>query len=117
MNIQIGHILIYRRQHSSLPDVLLYFRRANCDKYHCLPAAKGRERLAVSKRATHVFYMEKFLLKKLKVKKKSMGLNLKKIRSIRKLKLCYEHQQNLGKLLEYNNCSQTECRLLRTEAA
>jgi hypothetical protein len=94
MHIQVGHILIDRRRHSSLPDVL-YFRRADYNKYQYLAAAKDRERLAVSKQATYVSDMEKFHLKKIKVLKR-MGLNLKKVRCFRNLKLCYEHQQSLG---------------------
>jgi hypothetical protein len=44
---QIDHILIDRRQHSSIRDVQL-FRGADCDTDHHLVVAKVRERLAVS---------------------------------------------------------------------
>jgi hypothetical protein len=47
---QIDHILIDRRQHSSILDVR-YFRAADCDTAHYLVVAKVRERLAVNKRA------------------------------------------------------------------
>jgi hypothetical protein len=46
---QIDHILIDRRQHSSILDVI-FFRRADCDSDHYyLVVAKVREWLAVSK--------------------------------------------------------------------
>jgi hypothetical protein len=47
---QIDHILIDRRQHSSILDVR-YFRGADCDTDHYLVVAKVRERLAVGKQA------------------------------------------------------------------
>jgi hypothetical protein len=61
---QIDHILIDRRQHSRVTDVQC-FREADCDTDHYLVVAKVRERLAVSKRSTHKFHMERFDLKKL----------------------------------------------------
>jgi hypothetical protein len=41
------------------------FGGVDCDADHCLAVAKVRERLAVSKQATHRFHMQKFTLKKL----------------------------------------------------
>jgi hypothetical protein len=61
---QIDHILIGRRQHSSVLDVRL-FRAADCDPDHCLVVAKIRGRLAVSKQTLHRVHMEKFNLNKL----------------------------------------------------
>jgi hypothetical protein len=60
----IDHILIDRRQHSSILHVRS-FRAADCDTDHYLVVAKVRERLAVSKRTTHTVHMERFNLKKL----------------------------------------------------
>jgi hypothetical protein len=57
-------ILIDRRRHSSILDVSS-FRRADCDTDHYPVVAKFRERLAVSKRTTQKFDMERFNLKKL----------------------------------------------------
>jgi hypothetical protein len=61
---KIGHILVDRRRHSSVPDVRS-FRAADCDTYHHLVVAKVRERLTVSKQATHRIHVESFNLKKL----------------------------------------------------
>jgi hypothetical protein len=61
---QIDHILIDRRQHSSILDVRS-FRAADCDSDHILVVAKFSERLAVSKQTTHRVHMEMFNLKKL----------------------------------------------------
>jgi hypothetical protein len=47
MNNQIQYVLIGRRWHLSILDVLS-FRGADCDTDHCLVVAKIRERLAVS---------------------------------------------------------------------
>jgi endonuclease/exonuclease/phosphatase family metal-dependent hydrolase len=47
---QIDHVLINRRQHSSILDVQS-FRGADCETDHYLVGAKVKERLAVSKRA------------------------------------------------------------------
>jgi hypothetical protein len=62
--IQIYHILIDRRWHSSILDVRS-FRGADCDTYHYLVVAKVRERLAVIKQAAQKFDAERFNLKKL----------------------------------------------------
>jgi hypothetical protein len=45
-HIQIDHILIDRRQHSSILDVR-FFRAENCDADHYLVVANIRESLAV----------------------------------------------------------------------
>jgi hypothetical protein len=45
---QTDHVLIDRKQHSSILDVR-YFRGADCDTDHYSVVAKVRERLAVSK--------------------------------------------------------------------
>jgi hypothetical protein len=57
------HILIRRRQQSSILDVRS-FRTADCDTGHYLVVAKVRERLAVSKQTMHRVHIERFNLKK-----------------------------------------------------
>jgi hypothetical protein len=49
---KIHHILIDKRQHSSILDVQS-FRAAGCDTDHYLVVVKVKERLAVSKQRTH----------------------------------------------------------------
>jgi hypothetical protein len=61
---QIDHILTNGRWHSNIPDVQS-FRAADCDTDHYLVVANVRERLAVSKQATHGFNMNRFNLNKL----------------------------------------------------
>jgi hypothetical protein len=61
---QIDHILIDRRQHSSLLYVRS-FKAADCDTDHYLVLAKVRERLAMSKQTMCTFHMERFNLRKL----------------------------------------------------
>jgi endonuclease/exonuclease/phosphatase family metal-dependent hydrolase len=63
---QIDHILIDRRQHSSILDVRS-FRGVDCDSdhYEYLVIAKVRERLAVGKRMVKKMDMERFNLKQL----------------------------------------------------
>jgi hypothetical protein len=61
---QIDHVLINRRQHSSILDVRS-FRRADCDIDHYLVVAKVRERLAVSKQAAQKIDTDRFNLNKL----------------------------------------------------
>ena len=56
---QIDHILIDKRQHSSMLGVQS-FRRAHCDTDHYLVVAKVRERLEVSKQAAQKFDGERF---------------------------------------------------------
>jgi hypothetical protein len=62
--IQIYHILIDRRRHSSVLDLRLD-KVADCDTDHYLVVEKFTERLAVNKQRSHRFHMEKFNLKKL----------------------------------------------------
>jgi hypothetical protein len=62
---QIDHILIDRRQHSSILDVI-FFRWADCDSDHYyLVVAKVRERLVVSNRMVKKMDVERFNLKQL----------------------------------------------------
>ncbi|PNF19155.1 hypothetical protein B7P43_G09800 [Cryptotermes secundus] len=61
---QIDHILIDRKEHSSILDVQS-FRAADCDTDHYLEAAKVRERLAVSKQTTHRVIRKGSIFKKL----------------------------------------------------
>jgi hypothetical protein len=61
---QNDHILIDRRQHSSILDVRS-FRAADYDIDHYVVVAEVRERLAVSKQTTHIFHMETLNPKKL----------------------------------------------------
>jgi len=61
---RIDHILIDRRWHLSILDVQS-FRGADCDTDYYLVVAKVRERLAVSKQATHMFDGVRFNLRKL----------------------------------------------------
>jgi hypothetical protein len=56
--IQIYHILIDRRRHSSVLDVRS-FRAADCDTDHYLVVAKIRERLTVNKQRLHKLLNEK----------------------------------------------------------
>jgi hypothetical protein len=55
MHNQIEHILIDRRQHSSILDVRS-FRAADCDTDHYLVVEKVGERLAVSKQSTEFIW-------------------------------------------------------------
>jgi hypothetical protein len=57
MHNQIDHILIDRREHSSILDVQS-FRAADCDDDYCLVVAKVRKRLAVRKQTMHSVHME-----------------------------------------------------------
>jgi hypothetical protein len=61
---QIDHFLVERRRHSSVLDVRS-FGAADCDTDHYLVVAEVRERLAVNKRRSQRFLMERFNLKKL----------------------------------------------------
>jgi len=58
---QTAHMLIERRQHSSIL-VVRSFRGADCDTDDCLMVAKVREGLAVSKQAAQKFDGERFNL-------------------------------------------------------
>jgi hypothetical protein len=64
MHSHIDHVLIDRRKHSSILDVLSS-RRADCDTDHYLVVPRVRERLAVSKRVAQKVDMERLNLKKL----------------------------------------------------
>jgi hypothetical protein len=61
---QIDHVLIDRRQHSSMLDVQS-IRGADCDTDRYLVVAKVRERLAVSKQVAQKVDTERFNVKKL----------------------------------------------------
>jgi hypothetical protein len=61
---QIDHFLIDRQRHSGVFDVRS-FRAADCNTEHYLVVAKFEERLAVNKKISHRFHMERFNLKKL----------------------------------------------------
>jgi hypothetical protein len=61
---QIDHILIDRRWHLSILDVLS-FRGADCNTDHYLVVAKVRERLAVIKQAAQKVDAERFILENL----------------------------------------------------
>jgi hypothetical protein len=61
---QIGHIVVDRQRISNVQDARS-FRAADCDTDYYLVVAKVRESLAVNKRRSHIFNMEKFNLKKL----------------------------------------------------
>jgi len=62
-HIEIYHILIDRRWHSSVLDVRS-FRRAKCDNDQYLVVTKVRERLEVSKQAAQMFDGERYNLRK-----------------------------------------------------
>jgi hypothetical protein len=64
MHNQIDHILIDKRQHSSILDVRS-LGGDDCDTDHYLVAAKIKERLAVSKQPVNKMDMDRFNLKKL----------------------------------------------------
>jgi hypothetical protein len=53
---QIDHILIDRRQHSSILDVRS-FKALDCGTDHYLVVAEVRERLAVRERTTHTEFI------------------------------------------------------------
>jgi hypothetical protein len=61
---QIDHILIDMRRHSIILDVRS-FRGADCDSDNYLVVAKGRDRLAVSKRMVKKMDVERFNLNQL----------------------------------------------------
>jgi len=61
---QIDHILIERKQHTSVSDARS-FRRIYRDTDHYLVVAKVRERLTVSKQETRKFDAERFNVRKL----------------------------------------------------
>jgi hypothetical protein len=61
---QIDHILVNKRRHSNVPYVRSFWA-ADCDSDHYLVVAKVGERLAVNKKISHRFHMERFNLKKL----------------------------------------------------
>jgi hypothetical protein len=54
---QTVHILVDRRRHSNILNVLS-FRAADCDSDHYLVVAKVRERLAVNEQRSQILYGE-----------------------------------------------------------
>jgi hypothetical protein len=60
----IDHVLIDRRWHSGILDVIS-FREADCDSDYYLVVAKVRERLAVSKQMVKKMDMERFNINQL----------------------------------------------------
>jgi hypothetical protein len=61
---QTDHVLIDKKQHSSITDIQS-FRGDDCDTDHHLVTANIRERLSVQKQAKQKFDMERFKLNKL----------------------------------------------------
>jgi hypothetical protein len=72
---QIDHVLIDKRQHSNILDILS-LRGADCDTDHYLVVAKLRERISVNKHARQKFDLERFDLKKLNDTEYQVGLEL-----------------------------------------
>jgi hypothetical protein len=62
MHNQVDHVLINKRQHSS---IIWSFRGADCDTDHYLVVVKFKERLSGNKWAVQKIDMERFDLKKL----------------------------------------------------
>jgi hypothetical protein len=60
---QIDHVLIDKRQHSSIVDVRSS-KGGDCDTDHYLVVAKVRQRLSVGKQAAQKFYIERYNLSK-----------------------------------------------------
>jgi hypothetical protein len=61
---EIHHVLIDKRRHSNILDVLS-FRGADCDTDHYHVVAKLRERISVNKGAMQNFHLERFDLRNL----------------------------------------------------
>jgi exonuclease III len=95
---QTDHILVDRRQHSSILDVQS-FRGAYCHTDHYLVVAKVREGLALSKRAARNIDTERFSLRKIKkgdVKEQYQVTIRNKFASLENLRGQWGHQQGMG---------------------
>jgi hypothetical protein len=77
---QIDHMLVDRRQHSSIL-VVPSFSRAGCNTDHYLVVARVRENLTVSNQAAHKFDGERFNIWKLNVLEVSKQYQIKFLKS------------------------------------
>jgi hypothetical protein len=84
----IDHILIDRRQHSSVLDVRS-FRGADCDSDHYLAVAKVTERLTVGKQLVKKMDVERLSLKQLNEGKLKNSIRLQSKISLQLWKTYY----------------------------